>query len=82
MPARGQIPYRKVKKMLDDCAPGYTTRLTRHRRQFRFNGKVHRLQKGPHGSTKNYPVAIGQVRALAKDFSVLDCAKEHLPQLR
>ena len=82
MPARGQIPYRKVKKMLDDCGPGDTTRLTRHRRQFRFKGKVHRLQKGPHGSTKNYPVAIGQVRALAKDFEILDCAKERLPQLR
>ena len=82
MSAKGQIPIRQVKKMLDDCAPGHTTRDTQHRKLIRYNGKTHRFQKGPHGSQRSYSVAIGQVRALAKDFEILDCAKAHLEQLR
>ncbi len=82
MSARGQIPYGKVKKMLANCAPGYSIRPTRHRSQILFNGKRHLFPKGPHKSGNNYPVAIGHVRALAKDFDILDCAKENLPQLR
>lgn len=78
---KGQIPFKKVMKMLAYCAPGFTTRPTQHRRQITFNGTVHRIQKGPHG-TKNYSVDIGQVRAMAKDFDILECAKKKLPQLR
>ncbi len=83
MASRGQIPFKRVLKMLKDCAPGYTITLKTHKQWARYRGRTFYLPKGPHGTKgQRFDIEIGHVRGLVREFEIdQDCARKHLPQL-
>lgn len=83
MPRRGSVAFKKVLKMLKDCAPGHTIEDKTHLRWIRYRGKCHRAPQGPHGAGNNYEIKIGQARGIVTHLGIdPDCARKHLPQLR
>jgi hypothetical protein len=61
-----------VKRMLDECAPGYTLRLANHSRVVTFNGKVYR------SLPKHKNVELGHVRKMIRHLGInQECAGEH-----
>ena len=62
MGAKGQIPFKRVKNMLERCAPGYSIRKTEHRQQILFRAKIHRFRLGPHGAKRSYRVSISKFK--------------------
>ena len=68
--------------MLKKCAPDFTIEDKKHLRWIRYGGKCSRVPLGPHGG-EDYKIKIGQVKGLVNHLEIdMECAKEHLPQLR
>jgi hypothetical protein len=79
----GPIPWKSIKKMLDGCAPGWRYVDKKHKRWVYFGaGEPFKLPLGPHGKRQHHDLQVGHVRALARHFDIIDCAKQHLEQLR
>jgi len=65
--------------MLDHCAPGYNLRETKHHWCVTLGSAVYpTLPKGPHGDRTNPSIQIGHIKQMARQLSILDCAKEFL----
>ena len=80
-----QAPLRKVFRMLDECAPGYTSVETDHHWAIRFaECKPFRLPKGEHSrqAALTGGVHIGTIKSMCRRFGIMDCARRVLPQLR
>jgi hypothetical protein len=65
------IGFDEVKKMLDECASGYTIRLANHSRVVKFNGKLYRTLP------KFKEIELGHVRKMVRHFEIKDCAAKH-----
>lgn len=83
MATRGQIPWKKIKKMLHKCTESWWSKDKTHKRWVYVEGKKgsFKLPLGSHGS-KNPEIELGHVRGLARYFDLEACAKQHLEQLR
>ncbi|HVM93592.1 MAG TPA: hypothetical protein VMT67_12310 [Terriglobales bacterium] len=61
-----------VKRMLDDCAKGYTWRLANHSRVVIYNKKVYR------SLPKFDDIELGHIRKMVRYLEISqDCAKKH-----
>jgi hypothetical protein len=61
-----------VKKMLDECAPGYTLRLATHSRVIKYNSKV--FPSFP----KFDSIELGHIHKMVRHLGIdKDCAKKH-----
>ena len=61
-----------VKRMLDDCAPGYTIRLANHSRVVTYNGKVYRALP------KHKTIELGHIHKMIRYLGINQtCAKKH-----
>lgn len=78
----GQIPFKQVLKMLKACAPGHTTEDKTHLKWIRYKDKTYRISQGPHGSSKNFSLEMGDVKGLVRHFNILECAQKYLSQLQ
>lgn len=80
MSTRGQIKLRKIKKLLKECAPGFTWRDTDHKYLVRWNDHSFWLPKGAHGSKRE--IEVGHVKGLVRSLGIdPDCAKSQVPAL-
>jgi hypothetical protein len=69
--------------MLAQCAPGHTKLEKTHHWRITYGDRVYpTLPLGEHGRRANVSIQVGHVKKMAREFGILDCAKEHLPQLR
>ena len=78
----GKIPFKQVLKMLKACAPGHTIKDKTHLKWITYKDKTYKASKGPHGSSDNFGVQIGEVKGLVRHFDILECAQKHLSQLQ
>ena len=81
MSSSGQIRWKSLRRHLDVLLPGWTLRVSDHRRYVSFAGQVAQLPKGGHGKS-NPEIEIGHVKRLFRAFDRLDEARERIPQLR
>ncbi len=83
--SRGTVMSGRVWAMLDECAPSYSRRETRHNMRIMWSGKTyHRFPLGKHGKSRGgsrYEVQFGHVRNLVRMFEIMDCARKHFEQL-
>lgn len=83
MASRGQVRWKDISRMLDVCAAGWTCEIKTHRRWVYYGGLKFTLPLGKHGKGRaNAEIEIGHVRALVRQFDILDCAKSKLEVLR
>lgn len=83
MTSKGQIAFKAILKMLEECAPGFTIESKTHNFVVRFNRLTYpRLPRGPHGKRKDFPIQIGHIRNLVRTFEIQECAERVLEQLR
>ena len=83
MPTRGSVAFKKVLRMLKECALGHTVEDKTHLRWIRYQGKCVRTSQGPHGAGNDYEIKIGQARGIVTQLEIdLDCARKYLPQLQ
>ncbi len=82
MASVGQVPFKQVLAMLKACAPGHTIEDKTHLRWITYKDKSYKVSQGPHGSSNNYSLEMGAVRGLVRHFDILECAREHLSQLK
>jgi hypothetical protein len=82
-----KIELADVFRMLDRCASGYITRITKHSVLVFYAGKSFALPKGP-GIPKNLsavrqvPVEPARVRKLAQNFGLsIKCVNDHFQGL-
>jgi hypothetical protein len=60
-----------VQRMLTDCAPGHTIRLTNHFRMVKYRGKVFpTLPKHP-------TIELGHIRKMVRHFEIQECAAKY-----
>lgn len=80
MTSFGLVPFRRVRDLLDECAPGHELVLKKHRYWVRFGGRTYRgLPKGGHGK---HEIKLGTVKQLVRHLGIdLDCARRHVPGL-
>lgn len=81
MVSTGQVPFKSIRKMLDECAPGHKIKVKKHKTWVYFGKKKAFLPKGPHGAKRSYSLEIGHIRNMVRQFEIEKCAKEQLPQL-
>ncbi|MEE8584837.1 MAG: hypothetical protein V3T83_08300 [Acidobacteriota bacterium] len=81
MASTGQIQFKLVKKMLENCAKGYSMNPQTHRIWVYYDGREASLPKGPHGKRRNRSIEIGHIRHMVHHFQIEECASQHLPQL-
>ncbi len=60
-----------VQRMLTDCAPGHTIRLTNHFRMVKYRGLV--FPTLPKHST----IELGHIRKMVRYFSIQECADKY-----
>jgi hypothetical protein len=69
--------------MLDVCADGWTSKTKTHLRWVYFGKLRATLPLGKHGKSRaNAEIEVGHLRALARLFNILDCAKSEIEALR
>ena len=72
----------KIRKMLDECASGYSIEKKEHKQWVRCNEKTYHLPKGEH-STKDPEIEKGHIKRMVNHLEIdLECAKQHLPILK
>jgi hypothetical protein len=82
MVTSGTVTFKEIRGMLDACAPGARIEeKTHHYWVYWSNVAPYRLPLGKHGRRDNPEIQRGHVKKMARYFEILDCAKEHLPQL-
>jgi hypothetical protein len=83
MTSKGQIAFKAILKMLEECAPGFSMMPRTHNFVVTYRDRTyHRLPRGPHGKRKNFPVQMGHVRNLVRTLEIHECAQRVLEQLR
>ena len=84
MVTRGRIAWKQIRKMLDDCTDGWHFTDKTHKRWIYVGDhpSSYKLPRGAHGKRTNPEIEVGHVRGLVRHFDIVDCAKEHLEQLR
>ena len=75
MSSFGQIELRDVMAMLRECAPDHTVKEYTHSLCIMLNGLT--FPTFP----KKRQVDIGQVRKMAKELRIIDCAKGHIQSI-
>lgn len=70
-----------VWEMLNECAPGYTSKPSDHYHVISFRAKRFFFPLGPHGARNNPEIEAGHVRGLARQFGIEDCARVKLGDL-
>lgn len=60
-----------VQRMLTECAPGHTIRMTDHFRRIRFGSLIYP------SFPKTKTVEVGHIRKLVRDFDIQECAQKH-----
>ena len=71
------VRFKKVEKMLEDCAPGSTVRVATHVRMLEYNGKV--VRRIP----KHKEVHVGHIRHAVRHLGIdQECADRHIPALK
>lgn len=82
---QGRFSLADVLRMLKDCAPGHTLRVTTHSLFVRFDQRMFALPKGPGvglPEARRVNVPDGQVRSLVSQLGIdVACASKHLPGL-
>ena len=68
------VPFKNVKKMMKNCAEGFTMRTTDHNRRFKYNGTFYP------SFPKHDDVEIGHVRSLVRALRInKQCAEDFVP---
>lgn len=63
-----------VFRMLEECAPGSTTRKGKHRYVAKYNGKVHHFPKGER------TLEVGHLKKIVSQLEIdRKCAGRHFP---
>ena len=73
-----QVVFKKVVKMLEECARGYELRQYRHHVAVLYQRKLALLPKGGHGRIGNHQIEVGHVRRMARTLGILECAKAYI----
>jgi hypothetical protein len=60
-----------IQRMLTDCAPGHTIRMSDHFRRIKFRGSIYP------SLPKSKKIEIGHVRKMVRYFKIQECAKKH-----
>jgi hypothetical protein len=60
-----------VQRMLNECAPGHTIRLTDHFRRITYRGLIYP------SLPKTKTIEVGHVRKMVRYFKIQDCASKH-----
>jgi hypothetical protein len=70
------VPFSTVKKMLDECAVGYSARNTTHYIKVQYNGKTF-------PALPSYTnIEIGHIRSMVRALEISkECANSHIPKL-
>lgn len=72
---------REIRRMLKECAPGFSIEQKVHKQWVRYKGKTAHLPKGEHGK-KDPEIEKGHIKHMLKHLEIdLECAKQHLPIL-
>jgi len=78
---KGQVKFKKIKKMLRKCAEGHAIEEKKHTMWVRYRGKKFHLPQGQHG--KKTEIEMGHIRGLVSQLGIdPGCAEQYLPQLR
>jgi len=84
--SRGQVKLKKLIKMLDTCAPGYSMEAKKHHSWVSYRGRTFRsLPLGQHGKRKPgaVEIEIGHIKQLIRHLAIdPECARKNLAQLR
>ena len=72
-----------VRRMLDDCAAGWSEELKLHHRWIRYAGRTWRaFPKGTGTGGRDYEVKAWEVRKMLRGLMIdAACASRHLPAL-
>jgi hypothetical protein len=82
MPSTGQVPLKKIREMLEACAPGARLEAKTHHYWVYFGDRCYRgLPLGAHGARRTVEIEIGHVRKMARFLEILDCAKSQIENL-
>lgn len=73
-----QVVFKKVLKILNECARGYELRRHPHFIAVSYNGKTAYLPKGGHGRKGDHEIEVGYVRRMARALGILECAKVYV----
>ena len=60
----------KIRKMLNECASGYSIEKKEHKQWVRYNEKTYHLPKGEH-STKDPEIEKGHIKRMVNHFQVV-----------
>ncbi|MFP3939308.1 MAG: hypothetical protein ACLF0P_03280 [Thermoanaerobaculia bacterium] len=78
----GQVPWKHIRKMLDECAPGWRYRDKTHKRWVYYGDyPIFRLPLGPHGKRQHHSIEVGHVKAMVRHLEIEECARRILKQL-
>jgi hypothetical protein len=73
------VPFKDVETMLEDCAEGYTLRVTDHNRRVEYQGRFYPSFPG----RKQKQVKLGYVRSMTRVLGLnWDCVNSHFPAIR
>ncbi len=65
------IDFTDVQRMLNDCAPGYTFRITDHFRRIKFGSLIYP------SLPKSKKIKVGHVRKMVRYFRIQQCAQKY-----
>ena len=68
--------FRDVRRMLEDCARGFTLRMATHSRVVTYNGRVYR------SLPKHDDIELGHIRKMIRYLQIgRDCVAKHIPAI-
>ena len=72
----------KIRKMLDECASGYSIDKKEYKQWVQYNGKTSYLPKGAHGK-RDPEIEKGHIKQMVNHLEIdLECAKQYLTIFR
>jgi len=67
-------PFSDIERMLKDCAPGSTWRLTNHSRKVNYDKKTYK------SLPKHKDIEVGHIRKMIRHLGInIECARKYLP---
>lgn len=79
------LKWADVRKMLDECAGGWSDEVKTHNRLIRYSGKLAKLPLGEHSkrgeSEGRAEIEIGYIEKMVHLFGIEECAQRNLKQL-
>jgi hypothetical protein len=77
MASVGRVKLEEIRRMLDECAPGFVWREKKHHYWVTFGGRTYlSLPKGEHGGKGE--IERGHIKKMARFLGILECAKAKL----